>query len=182
MIVTPTAIPDVLLVAPTVHGDPRGFFLETWHEPRYLAAGIRGPFVQDNHSRSGRHTLRGLHYQVREPQGKLVRAARGAIFDVAVDLRRSSPTYGRWVGVVLSDENHHQLWVPPGFAHGFYVLSAQADVLYKCTAPYAAAWDRALRWDDSALGIAWPMTEPGPPLVSAKDASAPTLSEADAFP
>jgi dTDP-4-dehydrorhamnose 3,5-epimerase len=119
MIVTPTAIPDVLLVQPVVHGDHRGFLVETWHERRYADAGIGAHFVQDNHSRSVRHTLRGLHYQVQRPQGKLVRATMGAVFDVAVDLRRSSPTFGRWVGAVLSDENHHQLWVPRGFAHGF---------------------------------------------------------------
>ncbi len=135
VIVTPTAIPDVLLVEPVVHGDHRGFFVETWHDARYAAAGVALPFVQDNHSRSQRHTLRGLHYQVEHPQGKLVHAATGAVFDVAVDLRRSSATFGRWVGAVLSDENHHQLWIPPGFAHGFYVLSAEADVAYKCTGP-----------------------------------------------
>jgi dTDP-4-dehydrorhamnose 3,5-epimerase len=138
--------------------------------------------VQDNQSRSRHHTLRGLHYQVREPQGKLVRAGLGAIFDVAVDLRRSSPTFGRWIGAVLSDENHHQLWVPAGFAHGFYVLSAQADVVYKCTTPYAAEWDRSLRWDDPALNIQWPLTEPGMPLLSPKDAGAPIMAEADTFP
>ncbi len=182
MIATPAAIPEVLLLEPVVHGDRRGFFLETWHEPRYVAAGIPGPFVQDNHSRSVGHTLRGLHYQVRQPQGKLVRAAAGAIFDVAVDLRRSSPTFGRWVGAVLSDENHHQLWIPPGFAHGFYVLSAQADVMYKCTVPYAAQLDRALRWDDAALGIAWPLAGAGPPLLSAKDAAAPGLQDIEAYP
>lgn len=182
MIVTPTAIPDVLLVQPAVHGDQRGFFVETWHEARYAGAGIVGPFVQDNHSRSVRHTLRGLHYQVRAPQGKLVRAAMGAIFDVAVDLRRSSPTFGRWVGAVLSDENHHQLWVPPGFAHGFYVLSSQADLSYKCTALYAAELDRALRWDDPELGIEWPLIDPARPLLSAKDAAAPKLRDAEVYP
>ena len=182
MIVTPTAIPDVLLVQPVVHGDQRGFFVETWHETRYASAGIPGPFVQDNHSRSVRHTLRGLHYQVRQPQGKLVRAAAGAIFDVAVDLRRSSPTFGRWVGALLSDENHHQFWVPPGFAHGFYVVSARADVIYKCTARYAAELDRALRWDDPDLGIEWPLSDAAPPLLSAKDAAAPRLLDAEAYP
>ncbi|MEP6689311.1 MAG: dTDP-4-dehydrorhamnose 3,5-epimerase [Gemmatimonadales bacterium] len=182
MIVTPTAIPEVMLVEPVVHGDRRGFHLETWHEPRYAAAGIPGPFVQDNHSRSAAHTLRGLHYQIRQPQGKLVWAAVGAIFDVAVDLRRSSPTFGRWVSAMLTDENHHQLWVPPGFAHGFYVLSRQADVMYKCTAPYAAELDRALRWDDPALGIAWPLAAAGSPLLSPKDAAAPALRDAEAYP
>jgi dTDP-4-dehydrorhamnose 3,5-epimerase len=128
--VTPTEIPDVLLVEPVVHGDRRGFLVESWHAGRYAAAGIGLPFVQDNHSRSERGTLRGLHYQLRHPQGKLVRTVTGEVFDVAVDLRRSSATFGRWVGVVLSETNHRQLWVPPGFAHGFYVLSTRADVAY----------------------------------------------------
>ena len=182
MIVTPTAIPEVLLVQPVVHGDHRGFFVETWHEARYGAAGVALPFVQDNHSRSQRHTLRGLHYQVEHPQGKLVHAATGAIFDVAVDLRRSSATFGRWVGAVLSDENHHQLWIPPGFAHGFYVLSAEADVAYKCTAQYIREHDRALRWDDTRLAIAWPLVGAAPPLLSARDAGAPGLDVAEVYP
>jgi dTDP-4-dehydrorhamnose 3,5-epimerase len=182
VIVTPTAIPDVLLVRPVVHGDQRGFFVETWHERRYAEAGIPGPFVQDNHSRSARHTLRGLHYQLGRPQGKLVRCALGTIFDVAVDLRRSSTTFGQWVGAELSDENQHQLWVPPGFAHGFYVLSERADLMYKCTELYAPELDRALRWDDPALGIAWPIAGGGVPLLSAKDRAAPVLASADSFP
>ena len=182
MIVTPTAIPDVLLVRPVVHGDQRGFFVETWHERRYADAGIPARFVQDNHSRSTRHTLRGLHYQVGRPQGKLVRCALGAIFDVAVDLRRSSPTFGRWVGAELSDENQHQLWIPPGFAHGFYVLSERADLLYKCTELYAAELDRALRWDDSTLAIQWPLAGDGPPLLSGKDAAAAGLAEVELYP
>jgi len=182
MKVTPTDIPDVLLVEPVLHGDARGFFLESWHEARYVAAGIAGPFVQDNHSRSARHTLRGLHYQVRQPQGKLIRAATGAIFDVAVDLRRGSPTFGAWVGSVLSEDNHHQLWVPPGFAHGFYVLSPHADVIYKCTAPYATEYDRAIRWNDPELGITWPLAGGAPPILSAKDASAPPLAAAELDP
>jgi dTDP-4-dehydrorhamnose 3,5-epimerase len=182
VIVTPTAIPDVLLVQPVVHGDHRGFLVETWHNPRYAAAGVALPFVQDNHSRSQRHTLRGLHYQVAHPQGKLVHAATGSIFDVAVDLRRSSATFGRWVGAVLSDENHHQLWIPPGFAHGFYVLSAEADVVYKCTAPYIREHDRALRWDDPRLAIAWPLVGAGPPLLSTRDAEALGLDAAEVYP
>ena len=180
MIVTPTAIPEVLLIQPVAHGDHRGFFVETWHEARYAAAGIPGPFVQDNLSRSIRNTLRGLHYQAERPQGKLVRATLGTIFDVAVDLRRSSPTFGRWVGAVLSEDNHHQLWIPAGFAHGFYVLSDLADLIYKCTAPYSAALDRALRWDDPELGIEWPLA--AAPLLSAKDAAAPSLREAEPYP
>lgn len=182
MIVTQTAIPEVLLIQPEVHGDQRGFFVETWQQGRYADAGIDARFVQDNHSRSRCHTLRGLHYQLHQPQGKLVRLASGAAFDVAVDLRRSSPTFGQWVGALLSDENHHQLWIPPGFAHGFYVLSGQADVVYKCTACYAAEHDRALRWDDPDLSIAWPLAGHSPPLLSAKDAGAPSLRDAETYP
>lgn len=181
MRVTPTAIPEVLLVEPMVHADSRGFFLEMWHAARYAAVGIAPRFVQDNHSRSVRHTLRGLHYQVARPQGKLVQVATGAVFDVAVDLRRSSATFGRWVGVELSEDNHRQLWVPPGFAHGFYVLSERADLLYKCTEPYEAEHDRALRWDDPDLAIPWPLAE-GRPLLSTKDAAAPSLRDAPVYP
>ena len=182
MIVAPTAIPDVLLVQPVVHGDQRGFFVETWHDARYAAAGVALPFVQDNHSRSSRHALRGLHYQVGRPQGKLVRVAAGSVFDVAVDLRRSSPSFGRWVGTRLDEENQHQLWIPPGFAHGFYVLTDQADVIYKCTEPYVAAGDRAVRWNDPDLAIDWPLADGGPPMLSAKDASAPPLKQAEGYP
>jgi dTDP-4-dehydrorhamnose 3,5-epimerase len=182
VIVTPTALPGVLLVQPTVHGDHRGFFVETWQEARYADAGITLPFVQDNQSRSVRHTLRGLHYQVERPQGKLVRVAAGSIFDVAVDLRRSSPTFGRWVGTMLSDESHHQLWIPPGFAHGFYVLTAHADVVYKCTAFHVADLDRTLRWDDPDLGITWPLAGSTPPLLSTKDAAAPLLRDVEGYP
>lgn len=181
MQVTATEIPDVLIIEPTVHVDPRGFFMETWHADRYAAAGLECSFVQDNHSRSVRGTLRGLHYQLDRPQGKLVQVAVGAIFDVAVDLRRSSATFGRWVGQELSDANHRQLWVPPGFAHGFYVLSDVADVLYKCTEPYLAQLDRTLRWDDPTLAIAWPL-DGWRPLLSARDATAPGLREAVPFP
>ena len=145
MKVTPTTVDGVLVVEPVVHRDDRGFFVETWHAARYGAAGLPSAFVQDNHSRSVRHTLRGLHYQVGQPQGKLVGVATGTVFDVAVDLRRSSPTFKRWVGVELSEANGRQLWVPPGCAHGFYVLRAQADVISKCTALYSGPDDRALR-------------------------------------
>jgi dTDP-4-dehydrorhamnose 3,5-epimerase len=182
VIVTPTDIPEVLLVDPAVHGDHRGFFVETWHERRYAEAGIAGRFVQDNQSRSVRHTLRGLHYQVSRPQGKLVRVALGAVFDVAVDLRRSSPTFGRWVGTMLSDERHRQLWIPPGFAHGFYVVTPHADVVYKCTEFHVPSLDRTLRWNDPALAIAWPLAETAPPLLSAKDAEAPLLRDAEGYP
>jgi dTDP-4-dehydrorhamnose 3,5-epimerase len=182
VIVTPTALPEVLLVRPDVHADQRGFFVEVWQAERYRAAGIPGPFVQDNHSRSSRHTLRGLHYQAGRPQGKLVRVAAGRVFDVAVDLRRSSPTYGRWVGTLLDDENQHQLWIPPGFAHGFYVLTEHADVIYKCTEPYIASADRAVRWNDPHLAIEWPLADGGLPTLSAKDASAPPLERAEGYP
>ena len=182
MIVTPTALPEVLLVRPDVHGDQRGFFVEVWREERYRAAGISGPFVQDNHSRSSRHALRGLHYQVGRPQGKLVRVAVGSVFDVAVDLRRSSLSFGRWVGTTLDGESHHQLWIPPGFAHGFYVLSDYADVIYKCTEPYIAASDRAVRWNDPDLAIEWPLGGAGPPILSPKDAAAPPLARTEGYP
>ncbi|HUF35655.1 MAG TPA: dTDP-4-dehydrorhamnose 3,5-epimerase [Gemmatimonadales bacterium] len=181
MRVAATELAGVLIIEPVVHRDGRGFFLESWREERYRAAGVDLPFVQDNHSRSAAGVLRGLHYQVETPQGKLVRAVAGEIFDVAVDLRRSSPTFGRWVGAVLSDANHRQLWIPAGFAHGFYVTSASADVLYKCTAPYAPAHERCLRWDDPALGIAWPLRAGEPPIVSPRDAAGATLSEAATF-
>ncbi len=182
MNVSPTSIPDVRLIEPIVRTDARGFFLETWHAARYAEAGIDLPFLQDNHSRSVRGTLRGLHYQIEQAQGKLVQVVTGRAFDVAVDLRRGSPTFARWVGVELSEENHRQLWIPPGFAHGFYVLSAQADVVYKCTAPYAAEHERTLRWDDPAIGIAWPFAGRDPPLLSPKDAAGLPLRAAPLYP
>jgi dTDP-4-dehydrorhamnose 3,5-epimerase len=175
-----TAIPEVLIIEPVVRRDTRGFFVEVWHEQRYRSAGIDLPFVQDNHSRSGRGTLRGLHYQIQQPQGKLVRVAMGEVFDVAVDLRRSSPTFGCWVGTVLSGENHRQLWVPPGFAHGFYVTSESADLLYKCTDLYAAEFDRTLRWDDSDVDVTWPLE--GAPALSPKDQAGLALRDADTYP
>ena len=181
MKVTPTAIPDVLLVEPLVHRDQRGCFVETWHAARYAAAGIPGPFVQDNHSRSMRHTLRGLHYQVGRPQGKLVWVVTGEVYDVAVDLRRRSATYGHWAAIVLSADDSRQLWVPPGFAHGFYVLSERADVFYKCTEPYSAPDDRTLRWDDPDLAIAWPIERGTAPLISEKDARGAPFAGIEAF-
>lgn len=168
MRVEPTAVAGVLVIEPVVHRDARGYFLETWQAERYATAGIDAGFVQDNHSHSSRGTLRGLHYQVETRQGKLVRAAAGEVFDVAVDLRRGSPTFGRWAGVTLSDRDHRQLWIPPGCAHGFYVTGETADVVYKCTAPYAPEHERVIRWDDPDLAIAWPLAA-GPPLVSARD-------------
>jgi len=180
--VTPTEIPDVLLIEPRVYHDARGFFLATWHQARFAEAGIGVPFVQDNHSRSVCGTLRGLHYQSHQPQGKMVLVASGRIFDVAVDLRRSSPTFGGWVGVTLSDENRRQLWVPPGFAHGFYVTSELADVIYKCTDYYAPEHDRTLRWDDPDVGIVWPLVDGQRPLLSSKDAAGLAFREAPSYP
>ena len=182
MKVTPTRIADVLLVEPKIHGDERGFLVETWHAERYSAAGMPGPFVQDNHSRSVRSTLRGLHYQLERPQGKLIRVTIGEVFDVAVDLRRSSPTFGQSVSAVLSESNHYQLWVPPGFAHGFYVLSASADVLYKCTDFHDARDDRSLRWDDPVLAIPWPVPAGALPILSDRDAAALPLDDAATYP
>lgn len=180
MIVTDTALPGVKLIEPRVFGDARGFFLESWNARAFAEAGLDLAFVQDNHSRSAGGVLRGLHYQLDDPQGKLVRVTAGAVFDVAVDLRRSSPAFGRWVGYELSAANHRMLWVPPGFAHGFLVLSDTADFLYKCTRFYAPAHERSLRWDDPGVGIDWPLSGIAPTL-SAKDAAAPTLAQAETF-
>ena len=166
---TPAAIPDVIVVEPVVHGDHRGFFMETWQAETFREAGLDLAFVQDNHSLSVRNAIRGLHYQIERPQGKLVRVVAGEIFDVAVDLRRSSPTYGKWVGNTLSAANRLQVWIPKGFAHGFCV-TATAEVVYKCTGLYSAEHERTLRWDDPAIGISWPLGS-DPPLVSAKDAA-----------
>ena len=171
---TPLALPDVILVEPDVHRDARGFFLETYHLDKYRAGGVPGPFVQDNHSRSVRGTLRGLHAQRRRPQGKLVRAVDGEMFDVAVDIRRDSPTFGRWVGVRLSGENFQQLYVPPGFAHGFCVLSEVVNVEYKCTDVYDAADEIGLAWNDPDVGIEWPVREP---IISDKDRRLPRLRD-----
>jgi len=174
-----TEIPDLLILEPRVFGDERGFFLESFNEREMREAGIVGHFVQDNHSRSQRNVLRGLHYQVRQTQGKLLRVASGTVFDVAVDLRRFSPTFGRWVGAELSAENKRILWVPPGFAHGFLVLSESADFLYKATDYYAPEFERTIRWNDPDLGIAWPLV--GEPVLSAKDAAGTPFREAEVF-
>jgi dTDP-4-dehydrorhamnose 3,5-epimerase len=179
---TATELPDVKLIVPDVHGDARGFFKETWNARRFAEAGIHAEFVQDNHSRSGRGTLRGLHYQVRQPQGKLVWVLSGAVFDVAVDLRRSSPTFGRWVGMRLDAEGHAMLWIPPGFAHGFYVLSETADFAYKCTDFYAPEHERAIVWNDPDLAIDWPLAEGGAPVLSAKDRGGGVWKEAEYYP
>jgi dTDP-4-dehydrorhamnose 3,5-epimerase len=165
-----------------VFGDARGFFLETWQKRRFADAGIVGDFVQDNHSRSVRHTLRGLHYQLARPQGKLVSVIRGRVFDVAVDLRRSSPTFGQWIGEELSDGNHSHLWIPPGFAHGFLVLSESADFVYKCTDYYAPEDERCIRWDDPGLGITWPLDASTRPIVSDRDALGAWLRDAECYP
>jgi len=179
MKVTQTAIADVLLIEPKVFGDARGFFFESFNQKAFdEAVGQRVDFVQDNHSRSTKGVLRGLHYQVQQPQGKLVRVVRGAVFDVAVDIRRSSPTFGQWVGSELSEDNHRQLWVPPGLAHGFLVLTESADFLYKTTDYYAPAHERCIAWNDPTLAIEWPDTGIAPKL-SAKDAAAPTFLSAE---
>lgn len=178
----PTALPDVVLIRPKVHGDPRGFFFESWEERKFVAAGLAMKFVQDNQSRSKRHILRGLHYQTEHTQGKLVRVVTGTVFDVAVDIRRSSRTFGRWVGVILSEENHHMLWVPPGFAHGFLVLSELADFVYRCTDFWSPAHERSLRWNDPDLDIAWPLPAGLEPLLAPKDAAGSSLRDAECLP
>ncbi len=173
MRVVPTDIPEVLVIEPDVHVDGRGFFVETYQAERYREHGIEGPFVQDNHSRSVAGTLRGLHLQLRRPQGKLIRVIEGEIFDVAVDVRRGSPTFGRWVGVTLTAENFRQCYVPHGFAHGFSVVSAIAQVEYKCTDLYDPASEVGIAWNDPALGISWPVDQP---LLSRRDSQHPTLA------
>jgi dTDP-4-dehydrorhamnose 3,5-epimerase len=173
-----TRIPDVLILEPKVFGDHRGFFLETYRREVFAAAGIPD-FVQDNHSRSSKGVLRGLHYQIQQPQGKLVRVVQGSIFDVAVDLRRSSPTFGQWVGEILDTDNKRALYVPPGFAHGFLVLSETAEVAYKCTTYYAPQYERSLLWNDPAIGIEWP--EGTAPLLSEKDRNGILLADADTY-
>lgn len=180
MNVVDTALPGVKLIEPKVFGDDRGFFMESWNARTFADNGLDLHFVQDNHSRSARGVLRGLHYQLQNPQGKLVRVTAGAVFDVAVDLRRSSAHFGRWVGYELSDANKRMLWVPPGFAHGFVVLSESADFLYKCTQLYDGSDDRGIRWNDPAIAIDWPLAGMTPQL-SGKDASAPLLADAPVF-
>lgn len=180
MNVVETALPGVMLIEPRVFGDDRGFFLESWNAQAFAAAGIDAPFVQDNHSRSAKGVLRGLHYQIEAPQGKLVRVTAGAVFDVVVDMRRSSPQFGRWVGFELSAANKRMLWVPPGFAHGFLTLSDSVDFLYKCTTFYAPEHERAVIWNDAQLAIEWPI-EIALPRLSAKDTTAPRFADAESF-
>ena len=180
MKITPTEIPDVLIIEPNVFGDSRGFFFESYNEKEFMATtGLQVAFVQDNHSRSRKHVLRGLHYQIRQPQGKLVRVISGDVFDVAVDIRRSSPTFGKWVGDYLTAENKKQMWVPPGFAHGFLVLSDDAEFLYKTTDYYAPEHERCIRWNDPVLSVQWPIT--GDPLVSEKDEKGAFFQDAEVF-
>ena len=181
MQIAPKKIPDVWTLEPTRHGDERGYFMETFRASHFLERGIELAFVQDNQSRSAKGTLRGLHYQRENPQGKLVRVLTGEVFDVAVDLRQSSATFGQWVGEYLSADNHRQLWVPPGFAHGFYVLSEFADLSYKCTDYYHPEDDFSLRWNDPDLGIKWPLLH-SKPLLSPKDLAAKSLEEIPVFP
>lgn len=174
-----TEIPDVVIIEPRVFGDERGFFMETWQRKTFAENGIDFDFVQDNHSLSGKGILRGLHYQIRKPQGKLVRVVEGEVFDVAVDIRSGSKWFGKWVGVRLSDENKRMLWVPPGFAHGFYVLSDRATFMYKCTDYYAPEHERCIVWNDPDLNIAWPLD--GEPVLSGKDLQGAHLVEAEVF-
>ena len=177
----PTNIPDVILIEPSIFGDNRGFFMETWQRKTFAENGIDYDFVQDNHSKSAQGILRGLHYQIEQPQGKLVRVVEGAVFDVAVDMRQSSATYGQWVGYELSAENHRMMWVPPGFAHGFYVMSETAEFVYKCTDYYAPEFERSLLWNDKHLNIDWQLVDNKHPVLSEKDAIAPNFTDAEKF-
>lgn len=177
-----TELPGVKRVVPKRFGDHRGFFMETWQEHRFHVGGIGWHFVQDNHSLSRQYVLRGIHYQIFQPQGKLVRVVRGEVFDVAVDLRRSSPDFGRWTGVTLSADNHEQLWVPPGFGHAFVVMSIEAEFVYKCTDYYAPEHERSIRWDAPDIGIKWPLPPGTEPVLSDKDAAAPVLADAEVYP
>jgi dTDP-4-dehydrorhamnose 3,5-epimerase len=180
MIIIETNIPDVLIIEPKVFGDDRGFFLESFNAQTFAEkTGVKAQFVQDNHSRSSKNVLRGLHYQIQQPQGKLVRVVSGEVFDVAVDIRRSSPTFGQWTGCILSEQNKRQLWVPEGFAHGFVVLSETADFLYKTTDYYAPEYERAIQWNDPEIGIDWQIT--ATPILSAKDKLAQPLKDAEVF-
>ncbi len=178
---TKTPIPDVFMLEPQIFGDKRGFFMETWQQKKFDEEVMPVTFVQDNHSKSAKGILRGLHYQIKQPQGKLVRVTYGSVFDVAVDLRKKSPTFGKWVGYELSDSNRRMLWVPPGFAHGFYVTSETAEFVYKCTDYYAPEFERSLAWDDPTVDIEWPMNNSQQPILSEKDANGDLLEDADTF-
>lgn len=181
MNIVQTPLNDAVVIEPRVFGDARGFFMETWSRAAFAEVGLPIEFVQDNHSRSTKGILRGLHYQIQHPQGKLVRVVRGRVFDVAVDLRRASSTFGQWYGVELSDENHRMFWVPPGFAHGFYVLSDVADFVYKCSDIYAPEHERCIRWDDPTLNIDWRIPSGSTPILSDKDAAGAPFAEADIY-
>ncbi|PID45372.1 MAG: dTDP-4-dehydrorhamnose 3,5-epimerase [Proteobacteria bacterium] len=177
----PTKIPDVVIIEPQVFGDERGFFMETWQARDFQQNVADVQFVQDNHSKSGHGILRGLHYQIKHPQGKLVRVVAGTVFDVAVDMRKHSPTFGQWVGCELSAENKRMFWVPEGFAHGFYVMSESAEFVYKCTDYYAPEYERSLLWNDTTIGIDWPLVDNKQPLLSAKDTDGVPFIDADYF-
>ena len=181
MKISTTHLSGVMLIEPKVFGDERGFFLETYQSQRFAEAGLPTDFVQDNHSGSGQGVLRGLHYQLHQAQGKLVRVISGEIFDVAVDLRKSSPTFAQWEGFRLSAQNKLQIWIPPGFAHGFYVISEWSEIVYKATQFYSPEWERTLLWNDPALAIAWPLTGDHPPILSPKDSQGISLAEADLY-
>lgn len=174
-------INDIIVIEPDVFSDHRGFFLETWHRIKFREGGIDADFVQDNHSKSSQGTLRGLHYQIRQPQGKLIRVITGEIYDVAVDIRQSSPTFGQWVGEYLNDNNMKLFWIPPGFAHGYYVLSETAEVCYKCSDYYAPEHERTILWNDPAIGIDWPLVDGREPVLSDKDAQGKPLKEAEVY-
>lgn len=176
----PTQIPAAIIIEPRVFADKRGFFLESYQKQRFADAGITADFVQDNHSKSRFGTLRGMHYQIQQPQGKLIRVISGEVFDVAVDIRRNSPTFGKWVSIYLSAENNKMLWVPAGFAHGFYVTSPEAEVIYKATDYYAPQWERTIAWNDPAIGIDWPIGDVSP-ILSQKDVAGKLLAEADVY-
>lgn len=176
-----TEIPDVIAIEPTIFGDERGFFMETYQERLFAQAGLPTTYVQDNQSGSHQGILRGLHYQIRQPQGKLVRVVAGEIYDVAVDIRRSSPTFGKWVGACLSTQNKSMLWIPPGFAHGFYVTSEWAEIVYKATDFYAPQYERTLAWNDPRIGIIWPLIDGKPPILSTKDSAGKMLAEAETY-
>jgi len=177
-----TSIPDVLLLEPRVFGDERGFFFESWNQRAFAEIGLNAAFVQDNHSKSAHGILRGLHYQTQQVQGKLVRVVAGEVFDVAVDMRAGSPTLGKWTGALLSAGNHRMLWIPPGFAHGFYVTSESAEFVYKCTDFYAPQHEVSLSWDDPSIGIAWPLVDGKAPLLSSKDANGLDFASAPKLP
>jgi len=176
-----TSIPEILILEPKVFGDERGFFMETYQARQFIELGLPTQFVQDNHSGSRQGILRGLHYQIRQAQGELVRVISGEIFDVAVDLRKASPSFGKWVGATLSAQNKHLIWIPPGFAHGFYVLSDWAEIVYKATDYYAPEWERSILWNDPELGIEWPLNDQQPPILSAKDANGVLFKDAETY-